>query len=37
MNPVFLVAGALLVAFPQLLAWLVALWFVRLLWESGRR
>jgi hypothetical protein len=37
MQSLFLVAGALLVAFPQLLGWLVALWALRLFWTARRR
>jgi hypothetical protein len=32
MNPIFLVAGALLVAFPRALYWLVIAWAARWLW-----
>ena len=33
MNPLFLVAGALLVAFPRVLCWLAGLWLLRLMWN----
>jgi hypothetical protein len=37
MQPLFLIAGALLVAFPRLLGWLTVLWVLRVLWSVGRR
>jgi hypothetical protein len=37
MNPIFLFLGALLVAFPRLLGWLVVLWLVRLVWSAAWR
>ena len=36
MNSVFLFIGAMLVAFPQLLGWLVALWLFWFLWSADR-
>jgi len=32
MNPIFLFVGAILVAFPRLLGWLVCLCLIRLAW-----
>ena len=37
MEPLFLVAGALLVAFPPLLGWVLAFLVLRVLWSIGRR
>jgi hypothetical protein len=37
MDCLFLVAGALLVAFPRLLGWFVTLLLLRFLWSIARR
>jgi hypothetical protein len=37
MNPIFLFIGAMLVAFPRLLGWLVTLWLFWFLWSAARR
>ena len=37
MEPLFLVVGALLVAFPPLLGWFLALLALRILWSIGHR
>lgn len=37
MNPLFFAAGALLLAFPQALKALAAVWLVRLCWSACRK
>ena len=37
MEPLFLLAGALLVAFPPLLGWVLAFLAVRILWSITHR
>jgi hypothetical protein len=37
MEPLFLLAGALQVAFPPLLGWVLPLLVLRVLWSIGRR
>ena len=37
MEPLFLLVGALLVAFPPLLGWFLVLLVVRIVWSIGHR